>query len=153
MGSPIPAWGLFRLLKAVESRGTAGTLQIGIAGGTVTLALAAGRPYAASTRLAALSFSRFLKRTRGAARGDAATPKDLTELGMPPEDVARLQQAHLKGVLSVVLPSPVSEWTHDPEGEAPWAVRGPSVEVTAELMRAVAAFPDCLLYTSPSPRD
>jgi len=142
LNGPIPAWGLYRLLKALESRSVAGVLDLQVAGGHVAFLLDGGTPVAARSTLAGLSFEGFLAHTRAAANGPVTTAADLAARGASRDDAARMQHAHARAVLSSLLPSPVSGWSLAAGASPDWAVPGQGIDVTAELMRAAAQSAD-----------
>jgi tetratricopeptide (TPR) repeat protein len=145
---PIPGWGLYRVLKALEGRAVTGVLELKLEGGDVSLRLADGHVVAANTTMAGLSFSRYLARTGLAPEGlpperRIATSRDLVDAGAARYDeAAKRQSSHARSVLTAILPLAFASWTFRPGAAADWALDGPPVEVTPELMRAVSCVPD-----------
>ncbi len=160
---PVPAWGLFRVLRALQDRPGDTHLVLGLQGGqsgattnaTVSIGLQRGRPRCVATEFSPLSLATHLAHSRAlpetalehyqACSRAAGVPLCrvlASERALPPEELARQVEAHTRAVVEALLPRAISAWSsrrHDPCGDA-CGVSG--LDPVPLLMRTVARHPD-----------
>jgi tetratricopeptide (TPR) repeat protein len=140
---PIPAWGLYRLLKALERKRFSGFLELHPPSGRVAVGLDDGRILRIESDVKEWGFPAYLMRSRivsdpiKAERMQASAM--LVDAGViRAEDGARLQSSYLRSVLTMLMPEPFPAWAlvraPIPTGPVP----DMPVEPEPELMRAVA---------------
>lgn len=142
MGGPIPAWGLYRLLKGIESRAISGHLDVTTADGPVTFGLKKGRIFQAESEVPTLGFGAYLVRARmvsdPAAAERLASTRRLVDAGIiRPEDASKLHGSYARAVLSKVLPLPCTGWSFTPTEMLMGVVSDHPVDPFPELVRAV----------------
>ncbi len=143
MGSPIPAWGLYRLLKGIEAKGISGHLEVATADGPVSFGLRKGRIYQAESEVPALGFGSYLVRARmvpdPAAAERLASTRRLIDAGViRAEDASKLHGSYARSVLSKVLSLPATDWSCTPTEMLMGVVSDHPVDPFPELLRAVA---------------
>lgn len=158
MGS-VPAWGLFRVLRALQDRPGDTRLVLAWHDGTphamVSIGLQRGRPRCVATDDSPLSLATHLGHAR--ALPEAALEQYLaqsrvsgvplcrvlaSERALPPEELSRHIEAHARAVVEALLPRAIVEWSvspHDPCGGCD--VAG-GLDLAPLLMRTVARHPD-----------
>ncbi len=125
---PVPAWGLFRLLRAVQDRSGPVRLDVTLnhAGNParVSIGLLQGRPRCVASDWPAFSLATYLAQARvlpevtiqkylAAARA-SHTPLCLvlvSERALAPEDLARHLVAHARAAIAALLPTPLAGWS------------------------------------------
>ncbi len=142
MGTPIPAWGLYRLMKGLEAKAISGCLDVVTSDGPVTFGLRKGRLYQAESDVAVLGFGAYLVRARMVPDPVAAerlsSTRRLIEAGIiRPEDASKLHGSYVRSVLSRVLALPASTWAFVPADVLVGVVSDNPVDPFPELLRAV----------------
>lgn len=159
----IPAWGLFRVLRALQDRPGDTHLVLGLQGGrsgastdaTVSIGLQQGRPRCVSTEFSPLSLATHLAHSRTLpetaleyyqARSRAeAVPlcRVLTsERALPPEELARQVEAHTRAVVEALLPRAIPAWSSRPHDPCGGTCGTTGFDPVPLLMRTVARHPD-----------
>lgn len=146
MAKRVPAWGLFRLLKALEKKRFGGHLALTVQEGAVSVGFDDGRILRIDTAVKDWSFPAYLLRARiltdpvRAERMVSSTMLVEAKV-VRPEDAARLRASYLRSVLTSMMPETFSAWEVDrtPVPESP--VPDLPVDPEPELMRAVARAP------------
>jgi hypothetical protein len=163
MGTALPSWGVFRLVKSLESRSAAGRLDLRLGDGHVTLRIRNGRVVAVDTDIEALSFWVFLSAIQPARstdferlRAEAGRPdvpdakrsvwsysESVVGLGFFQADAApKLVYAHARHAMQAILSTRVDEWTFSQNDDMEAPLSRQPLELVAELMRAVARHTD-----------
>ncbi len=142
MGGPIPAWGLYRLLKGLEAKAISGHLDVSTSDGPVSFGLRKGRIYQAESEVPALGFGSYLVKARmvtdPAAAERLASTRRLVEAGViRAEDASKLHGSYARSVLSKVLTLPASEWAFTPTELLMGVVSDHPIDPFPELLRAV----------------
>lgn len=150
----VPAWGLYRLLKALQGKKGSRRLDLQVSGGRLSLGLKSGHPLYATTDILHMTFGAYLASAKlipDDAVGEIETGSNplngpgcrrLLEQGRTtPEQVRQFNESHVRSVLSVVLPAPITDWklVSDDPCDPDCGCEG--VDPGPELMRAVAQFP------------
>jgi len=146
----IPAWGLYRLFKALKSKEGPGRLDVETASGKLSFGLMAGLPYYVFTDIMHLSFAAYLanveiinddmiadvfSRTRGQF---VPAYKILTdEQGLQPAKASKYISSYVRSVFSGVLPVEISDWSYVEGLPRDKDRRCEGVDPAPELMRAV----------------
>ena len=151
----IPAWGLYRLLKAFEGRADDHRLVLKIPGGNLSFGLTSGRPYYVLTDILHLTFGAYLANAKlvpdesiasieAASRASTgpACKALLDDNGGSVELARKLSESHVRSVLSVILPSTVNGWSLSDDQPCNNTCGCKGVDSEPELMRAVASHPN-----------
>lgn len=142
MEKAIPAWGLYRLLKALERKRFSGQLELRAAVGRASLGFDDGRIFRVETDVPEWAFPAYLVRARIVP--DALKAERMTSAGMlvesgviRREDGARLQASYLRSVLTLMMSEPFPVWGIDRTPMPAGTLPDMPVEPEPELMRAV----------------
>lgn len=159
----VPAWGLFRVLRALQDRPGDTRLVLGLQGGpsgattdaTVSIGLRRGRPRCVATDFSPLSLATHLATARALpetalehyqARSRAsAVPLCrvlASERALPPEELARQVKAHTRAVIEALLPRAISAWSSRPHDPCDGLCDVSGLDPVPLLMRTVARHPD-----------
>lgn len=146
MAKRVPAWGVFRLLKALERKQFCGYLALTAQEGAVAVGFDDGRILRIDTAIRDWSFPAYLLRARiltdpvRAERMVSSTMLVEAKV-VRPDDAARLRASYLRSVLTAMMPEAFSAWELDrtpvPESQVPDL----PVDPEPELMRAIARAP------------
>lgn len=142
MEKAIPAWGLYRLLKALERKRFCGRLELRASAGRAALGFDDGRIFRVETDVPEWAFPAYLVRARIVS--DALKAERMTSAGMlvesgviRREDGARLEASYLRSVLTLMMSEPFPVWGIDRTPMLAGTLPGMPVEPEPELMRAV----------------
>ncbi len=162
MGS-IPAWGLFRVLRALQDRPGDTHLVLGLQGdpsgaatdATVSIGLQRGRPRCVATDFSPLSLATHLAHSRilpetaiehyqasARAAGVPLCRVLASERALPPEELARQVEAHTRAVVEALLPRAIPAWSWRPDDANGGACDSVGLDPVPLLMRTVARHPD-----------
>jgi len=139
----IPSWGLYRLLKGIESRKGTGLLHLDTVRGRVTLGIRKGRLVQVETEVPDLGFGAFLVKARmvqdPASAERLASTRRLVDAGvLRPEDAAKLHGSYARSVMARILDAPVPQWTFEVREALEGIVSDMPVDPFPELLRALS---------------
>jgi len=143
----IPSWGLYRLLKGMESRKVTGLLHLDTARGRVTLGIRKGRLVQVETEVPELGFGAFLVKARmvhdPASAERLASTRRLVDAGvLRPEDAAKLHGSYARSLLARILDAPVHHWSFEAREALEGVVSDMPVDPFPELLRALSQVPN-----------
>lgn len=147
MDRSLPAWGIYRLLKALGDKKATGLLNVQFEGGKTRFIFKQGFVTDCHTDIVTLSFGTYLHESglvpdRERALSMTGVERLVSERVVRAEDSVRLHTNYVRSVLGVLMPEPVLSWSFAPSLSPESAGTEEAVDVCAELFTVVQTYHD-----------
>ena len=147
MDRSLPAWGIYRLLKALGDKKATGLLNVQFEGGRTRFIFKQGFVTDCHTDIVTLSFGTYLNESglvpdRDRALSMTGVEQLVSERVVRAEDSVRLHTNYVRSVLGVLMPEPVLGWSFAPSLSPESAGTEEAVDVCAELFTVVQTYHD-----------